>query len=107
MDSRKIKKLILNNLAYVIFGYAGNIICFAFRTAEGKAISEKILPALNNLGTAFAHIVLKLSITLDTFPTRIMKRSGQRQSLCRIFAALQQEEAHQWTSRSCGCSSNS
>lgn len=57
MDSQKIKKLILNNLAYVIFGYAGNIICFAFRTAEGKAISEKILPALNNLGTAFAHIV--------------------------------------------------
>ena len=57
MDSRKIKKLILNNLAYVIFGYAGNIICFAFRTAEGKDVSEKILPALNNLGTAFAHIV--------------------------------------------------
>ena len=57
MDSRKIKKLILNNLAYVIFGYAGNIICFAFRTAEGKDVSEKILPALNNLGTAFAHII--------------------------------------------------
>ena len=57
MDSRKIKKLVLNNLAYVIFGYAGNIICFAFRTAEGKNVSEKILPALNNLGTAFAHIV--------------------------------------------------
>lgn len=57
MDSRKIKKLVLNNLAYVIFGYAGNIICFAFRTAEGKNASEKILPALNNLGTAFAHIV--------------------------------------------------
>lgn len=57
MDSRKIKKLVLNNLAYVIFGYAGNIICFAFRTAEGKNISEKILPALNNLGTAFAHII--------------------------------------------------
>lgn len=57
MDSRKIKKLVLNNLAYVIFGYAGNIICFAFRTAEGKNVSEKILPALNNLGTAFAHII--------------------------------------------------
>lgn len=57
MDSRKIKKLVLNNLAYVIFGYAGNIICFAFRTAEGKDVSEKILPALNNLGTAFAHII--------------------------------------------------
>ena len=57
MDSRKIKKLVLNNLAYVIFGYAGNIICFAFRTAESKDVSEKILPALNNLGTAFAHII--------------------------------------------------
>ena len=50
---------------------------------------------------------LKLSITLDTFPTRIMKRSVRRQPLCRTFAALQQEEARQWTSRSCGCSNNS
>lgn len=57
MDSRKIKKFVLNNLAYVIFGYAGNIICFAFRTADGKNASEKILPALNNLGAAFAHII--------------------------------------------------
>ena len=57
MDSRKIKKFVLNNLAYVIFGYAGNIICFAFRTTEGKDVSEKLLPALNNLGTAFAHII--------------------------------------------------
>jgi|GEM_PF-5762991 len=51
--------------------------------------------------------IMKLSITLDTFPTRIMKRSVRRQPLRRIFAALQQGEAHQWTSRSCGCSSNS
>lgn len=57
MDSRKVKKSVLNNLAYVIFGYVGNIICFAFRTAEGKNISEKILPALTNLGTAFARIL--------------------------------------------------
>lgn len=57
MDTQKIKKLVLNNLAYIIFGYAGNIISFSFRTAEGKDISEKILPALNNLGTAFAHII--------------------------------------------------
>lgn len=28
-----------------------------------------------------------------------MKRSVRRQPLRRIFAALQQEEAHQWTSR--------
>ena len=54
MDAKKVKKLVLNNLAYVIFGYAGNIISFSFRTAEGKDVSEKILPALNNLGTAFA-----------------------------------------------------
>ena len=46
-----------------------------------------------------------MSITLDTFPTRIMKQSVRRQPLRRIFAALQQEEARQWTSRSCGCSS--
>ena len=57
MDAKKVKKLVLNNLAYVIFGYAGNIISFSFRTAEGKDVSEKILPALNNLGTAFAHII--------------------------------------------------
>ena len=50
---------------------------------------------------------LKLSITLDTFPTRIMKRSGQRQPLRRIFAVLQLMEYHQSPSRSCGCSSNS
>ena len=36
---------------------------------------------------------LKLSITLDTFPTRIMKQSGRWQPLRRIFAALQQEES--------------
>ena len=35
-----------------------------------------------------------------------MKQSVRRQPLRRIFAALQQEEARQWTSRSCGCSSN-
>ena len=52
-------------------------------------------------------VELKLSITLDTFPTRIMKRSVRRQPLRRIFAALQQEEARQSPSRSCGCSSNS
>lgn len=50
---------------------------------------------------------LKLSITLDTFPTRIMKQSGRWQPLRRIFAALQQEESRRWPSRSCGCSSNS
>ena len=50
---------------------------------------------------------LKLSITLDTFPTRIMKRSVRRQPLRRIFAVLQLVGFHQSPSRSCGCSSNS
>lgn len=57
INSTKIKKFVLNNLVYVIFAYAGNIICYSFRTAEGKDVSEKILPALNNLGKAFAHII--------------------------------------------------
>ena len=52
-------------------------------------------------------VFLKLSITLDTFPTRIMKRSVRRQPLRRIFAVLQLVEYHQSPSRSCGCSSNS
>ena len=34
---------------------------------------------------------LKLSITLDTFPTRIMKRSVRRQPLCRIFGASEKK----------------
>ena len=35
------------------------------------------------------QLLLKLSITLDTFSTRIMKRSVRRQPLRRIFAVLQ------------------
>ena len=50
---------------------------------------------------------MKLSIILDTFPTRIMKRSVRRQPLRRIFVVLQLVEYHQSPSRSCGCSSNS
>ena len=50
---------------------------------------------------------MKLSITLDTFPTRIMKRSVRRQPLRRIFAVLQLVGFHQSPSRSCDCSSNS
>ena len=60
MDSRKVKKFVLNNLAYVIFGYAGNIISFAFRTAEGKDVSEKILPALR----LFTQLICWLELQL-------------------------------------------
>lgn len=57
LDKAKIKKLVLNNLAYVIFAYAGNILCYSFRTADGKDVSEKSVPAMENLGTAFAHVI--------------------------------------------------
>ena len=74
-------------------------------TLEAKRRQRQMLRLLKKLRRLKPRV--KLSITLDTFPTRIMKRSVRRQPLRRIFAALQQEEAHQWTSRSCGCSSNS
>ena len=57
MNTKKIKKVILNWLPYVIFGYAGDIISFAYRTAEGKDISEKITPFMDNLSTAFARVI--------------------------------------------------
>ena len=74
-------------------------------TLEAKRRQRQMLRLLKKLRRLKPRV--KLSITLDTFPTRIMKRSVRRQPLRRISAALQQEEAHQWTSRSCGCSSNS
>lgn len=56
MNTKKIKKLILRSLPYVIFAYAGNLIGFAYRTAEGNGFQEKILPFMSNLGVAFAKI---------------------------------------------------
>lgn len=56
IDTRKLKKNILTNLPYAIFAYVGNIIGFAYRTAEGDGFQEKLLPFLNNLGTAFSRI---------------------------------------------------
>ncbi len=57
IDSGKLKKAILLNLPYVIFGYAGDMISCAFRTAEGENISEKLTPFFNNLGTVFAKMI--------------------------------------------------
>ena len=55
-SSKKIKKLILKALPYAIFAYAGNKIGYAYRIAEGKDVSEKLLPFMNNLGTSFAQV---------------------------------------------------
>lgn len=57
MNTKKLKKLILANLPYVIFAYAGDKISYAYRIAEGDGFQEKLLPFLNSLGTAFAKIL--------------------------------------------------
>ena len=41
---------------YVAFSYVGNLIGFAYRTAEGNGFQEKVLPFMSNLGAAFARI---------------------------------------------------
>lgn len=57
INSQKIKKIILSNLPYLIFAYAGNKIGYAFRIAESRDISGKMLPFLNGIGTSFARVL--------------------------------------------------
>ena len=56
IDTRKLKKLIIKAVPYVTFSYVGNLIGFAYRTAEGNGFQEKLLPFMSNLGMAFARI---------------------------------------------------
>lgn len=56
LGTRKLKKVILKALPYAIFAYAGNLIGYAYRTAEGNGFQEKILPFMSNLGVAFAKV---------------------------------------------------
>ena len=56
INTRKLKKVILKALPYAIFAYAGNLIGYAYRTAEGNGFQEKILPFMSNLGVAFAKV---------------------------------------------------
>ena len=56
VSTKKLKKVILKSLPYLIFGYAGDLIGYAYRTAEGDGFQEKILPFLDNLGVAFAKV---------------------------------------------------
>ena len=56
ISSRKLKKLIIKAVPYVIFSYAGNLIGYAYRTAEGNGFQQKIVPFMSNLGTAFAKV---------------------------------------------------
>lgn len=41
IDTRKLKKLIIKAVPYVAFSYVGNLIGFAYRTAEGNGFQEK------------------------------------------------------------------
>ena len=56
INTKKLKKLIIKAVPYVIFSYAGNLIGYAYRTAEGNGFQEKILPFMSNLGVAFAKV---------------------------------------------------
>ena len=56
ISSRKLKKLIIKAVPYVIFSYAGNLIGYAYRTAEGNGFQQKIVPFMSGLGTAFAKV---------------------------------------------------
>ena len=56
LNTRKLKKLIIKAVPYVAFSYVGNLIGFAYRTAEGNGFLEKLLPFMSNLGAAFARI---------------------------------------------------
>lgn len=56
IDTRKLEKLIIKAVPYVAFSYVGNLIGFAYRTAEGNGFQEKLLPFMSNLGVAFARI---------------------------------------------------
>lgn len=56
LNTRKLKKPIIKAVPYVAFSYVGNLIGFAYRTAEGNGFQEKLLPFMSNLGVAFARI---------------------------------------------------
>ena len=56
LDTRKLKKLIIKAVPYIAFSYVGNLIGFAYRTAEGNGFQEKVLPFMSNLGVAFSRI---------------------------------------------------
>ena len=56
VNSKKLKKLIIKAIPYVAFSYVGNLIGYAYRTAEGSGFQEKLMPFMSNLGTAFAKV---------------------------------------------------
>ena len=56
ISTEKLKKLIIRSIPYIAFSYVGDLIGYAYRTAEGNGFQEKVLPCLSNLGAAFTRI---------------------------------------------------
>ena len=52
INSRKVKKIILTNLPYVMFFYIGDMVGYAYRIAAGRNFSEKL--------SSFMSVVLKV-----------------------------------------------
>lgn len=57
INTKKLKKILLANLPYLIFAYAGNKISYAYRIAGGSGLQEKLMPFLNEIGTSFAQVL--------------------------------------------------
>ena len=57
INTKKLKKILLANLPYLIFAYAGNKISYTYRIADGSGFQEKLMPFLNEIGTSFAQIL--------------------------------------------------
>lgn len=70
INSKKIKKIILSNLPYAIFAYAGNKLAFAYRIAEGEGFQEKLPPFLYESAHRLQRFspALTMSICLREFP---------------------------------------
>lgn len=57
INTKKLKKILLANLPYLIFAYTGNKISYAYRIADGSGFQEKLMPFLNEIGTSFAQVL--------------------------------------------------
>ena len=57
INTKKLKKILLANLPYLIFAYAGNKISYAYRISDGSGLQEKLMPFLNEIGTSFAQVL--------------------------------------------------
>ncbi len=62
INSKKIKKILLASMHYLIFAYAGNKLSYAYRIAEGDGFQEKLLPFMENIGTSFAQVFPSFNI---------------------------------------------